>query len=253
MWHAVFAGGGGKRLRPVLLLTVGADLGVPVDLALPAALALELVHNYSLVHDDLPCMDNADLRRGLPSVHAAFGYGDAVLAGDALLTHAFEVLGRAANSGLPRPGELVVELARAAGSVGMVGGQCADLAPDLSVAAALPGTDDPILKMQLMKTSKLYGFAFAAPAHLSGASREDIEALRAAGESFGLTFQLADDIRDAAEDDRPGNFARAAGPAKARRTALGALGACEAVIVEKMGRGAQTLALVRGAAREMGL
>ncbi len=276
MRHAVFAGGGGKRLRPVILLTVAADLGVAEDRALPAALALELVHNYSLVHDDLPCMDNAPLRRGAPSVHAAFGYTDAVLAGDALLTLAFEVLGRAGNSGLPRPGDLVVELALAAGSVGMVGGQHADLDRTGQAASLLGGGDHPVLRVHRLKTAKLFGFAFSAPGYLAAAPGETgtglehltssrprdpatgslaatVAALRAVGESFGLAFQVADDLRDAAEDSAAPNLARAAGPARAREVAVEAAGRCLDGLRAVLGNGSATLDLVRGALKEMGL
>lgn len=253
MRHGVFGGGGGKRLRPVFLLTVAADLGVPEEKALPAAMALELVHCYSLVHDDLPCMDNAVLRRGVASVHAAYGYAEAVLAGDALLTLAFEILGRAANSGLPRQGDLVVELARAAGSLGMVGGQQADLDPTGETAARLPGKGPAILKLHGLKTAKLYGFAFAAPGYLSGLKPPEVSALRAAGEDFGLAFQVADDIRDAAEDDRAPNFARSAGVAQAREAALAAVRRCLDGLAVVLARQAETAALIREAVGEMGL
>ncbi len=275
MRHAVFAGGGGKRLRPVILLTVAADLGVPEDQALPAALALELVHNYSLVHDDLPCMDDAPERRGAPSVHAAYGYTDAVLAGDALLTLAFEVLGRAGNSGLPRPGDLVVELAAAAGSVGMVGGQHADLDRSGTVAARLPAAGpDPVLKVHALKTGKLFTFAFVAPGYLaqgrsggvrgggpaSGGSTPGapygpglIDALRQAGESFGLGFQVADDIRDADEDSQAPNYAKAIGVAKARAYALEAVRRSLDGLKAVLGDAAQSPRLVAGAVKAMGL
>ncbi len=259
MRHAVLAGGGGKRLRPVILLTVAADLGLAEDAALPAAMALELVHNYSLVHDDLPCMDDAELRRGQPSVHAVYGYTDAVLAGDALLTLAFEVLGRAGNSGLPRPGDLVVELARAAGSVGMVGGQHADLDPTGKVAPELPVRDDehPVLKVHRLKTAKLFAFAFLAPAYLrpgdAVAAAGLVDKLRHAGEDFGLAFQVADDIRDAAEDDKAPNFARSAGGSQARKVAAERLSRCLETLQAVAGRDAEIVRLIRGAVREMGL
>ncbi len=251
MRHAVFGGGGGKRLRPVLLLSAAADLGVADDRALPAALALELVHCYSLVHDDLPCMDDAGERRGAPSVHAAFGYAVALLAGDALLTQAFEILGRAANSGLPRPGELLVELATAAGSGGMVGGQDLDLA--LGEGGAGPAGPDLVLRVHRMKTAPLYGFALVAPAHLAGVSAAEVRRWREAGVNFGLAFQAADDLRDASEDRRAPNLAKAAGTARAREMARESLRECEAALIDLAGLESGTLALVRAAAREMGL
>ncbi len=274
MRHGVFAGGGGKRLRPVILLSVAADLGIKEDKALPAALALELVHNYSLVHDDLPCMDDAETRRGAPPVHAAYSYAEAVLAGDALLTLAFEVLGRAANSGLARGGDLAVELARAAGSLGMVGGQEADLDGTAEAAARLPGTEHPILRLHHLKTAKLFGFAFGAPGCLGGpdagralagrplsgqafsgetGGQDTADLLRRAGESFGLAFQVADDIRDAGEDDRAPNFARAVGAAKAKELALGLARSAVETLERVLGGEAEVIRLVRGAVREMGL
>jgi len=272
MRHAVFAGGGGKRLRPVILLTVASDLGLPEDRALPAAMALELLHNYSLVHDDLPCMDDARLRRGAPSVQAAFGYTDAVLAGDALLTLAFEVLGRAGNSGLPRPGDLVVELALAGGSVGMVGGQHADLDhTGVSAARLGSGGENSVLAVHRLKTARLFGFAFtaagylavgaghpaAAPGFAPAVPRADlgrvIEKLRAAGESFGLAFQVLDDIRDAAEDGQAPNYAKTAGVEKARQVALDLSSRCQEVLQAAVGEASEILQLVREAVREMGL
>ncbi len=286
MRHAVFAGGGGKRLRPVILLTVAADLGLPEDRALPAAMALELLHNYSLVHDDLPCMDDARLRRGAPSVQAAFGYTDAVLAGDALLTLAFEVLGRAGNSGLPRPGDLVVELALAGGSVGMVGGQHADLDhTGVSAARLGSGGEHSVLAIHRLKTARLFAFAFTAAGYLAAGAGHPasgvahpaagaghpavapgsatavawadmgrvIEKLRAAGESFGLAFQVLDDIRDAAEDGQAPNYAKAAGVEKARQVALDLSSRCQEVLQAAVGETSEILQLVREAVREMGL
>jgi geranylgeranyl pyrophosphate synthase len=252
MRHGVFGGGGGKRLRPVILLTVASDLGVAEDRALAAAMALELVHGYSLVHDDLPCMDDAAERRGAAAVHAAYGYAEAVLAGDALLTLAFELLGRAANSGLPRQGDLVVELALAAGSLGMVGGQQADLDASGATAGRLPGPAHPILKLHGLKTAKLYGFAFSAPGYLAGAKAPVIRTLREAGQDFGLAFQIADDIRDAGSDRAP-NYAQAAGATQARQTGLDAVARCQAALTATLGEPAEILALVHGASREMGL
>lgn len=264
MRHAVFAGGGGKRLRPVMLLTLGSDLGVAEERALPAAMALELLHNYSLVHDDLPCMDDAPTRRGAPSVHAAYGYTDAVLAGDALLTLAFEVLGRAANSGLPRAGDLVVELAVAGGSVGMAGGQHADLDRTGKVAEALAGSDPAVLRIHRLKTAKLFSFAFAAPGYLAlGGGQSPVAVagdpaslpgrLRMAGEDFGLAFQVADDIRDVGEDGAAPNFAKVAGLERARRTALERIERCVEALTAIVGPQSGAVALVRAAVQEMGL
>jgi len=253
MRHAVFGGGGGKRLRPVILLTVAADLGVDEAAVLPAATALELIHNYSLVHDDLPCMDDAPERRGVPSVHRAYGCGNAVLAGDALLTLAFEVLGRAAETGDGPWGVLVAELARAAGSAGMAGGQHADLDPDGGAALGLPGDDHAALRVHRLKTAKLFGFAFSAPCLLAPDRQAWAAEFREAGEEFGLAFQIADDVRDAGEDASSLNYARDVGELAARRTAEAAVARCLAVVDRRLGSASETSALVREAVRDMGL
>jgi len=251
MRHGVFGGGGGKRLRPVILLTVAADLGVDRRAALAPAVALELVHSYSLVHDDLPCMDDASTRRGAASVHAAYGCADAVLAGDALLTLAFEVLGR-----MDQPAAaacLTVELARAAGTWGMLGGQHADLDESGRVAAALPGDDHPTLKIARLKTARLFGFAFSAASHLDGRHAADASVLRAVGEDFGTAFQVADDLSDADEDDRAPNFARAVGREPALETARRALGRCTRLASEHLGPSSETVAYIETLAARLGL
>lgn len=250
MWHAVFGGGGGKRLRPVIVLTVGADFAVPAQRALPAALALELVHDYSLVHDDLPCMDDAAVRRGAPSVHAAYGYADAVLVGDALLTLAFEVLGRGYSVEL---GPLVVRLAEAAGAAGMVGGQHADLDPSGEAARCLPGAEDPTLRVHLLKTARLFEFAFAAGALVAARGEAELSRLASAGVDFGMAFQIADDIRDAGEDDESTNVARALGAGEANELAHHALDRCLRQLADLMGPRSETLQLIRAAAVEMAL
>lgn len=258
VWHSVFGGGGGKRLRPAILLTVARDLAVDEGLAMPAAVALELVHDYSLVHDDLPCMDNALERRGTPSVHARYGYADAVLAGDALLTLAFEVLGAAAAAAPDLGGawgEVASALARAAGSRGMAGGQHADLDRSGRAAAGLPGDEHPVLRIHRLKTARLYGFAFSAPALLSSLPRTTHGALEQAGESFGLAFQVADDLRDSVDDVEAPNYARVAGEKAALQVAREAAARCLAGLGSVLGRcgEGETLGLVAVALGEMGL
>jgi farnesyl diphosphate synthase len=190
MRHAVL--GGGKRLRPFLVVA-GADLfEVPAPHSLRVGAAVELLHAYSLVHDDLPCMDDDDLRRGRPTVHRLFDEATAVLAGDALQSLAFEVLAAPAThpNGELRA-ELVSCLARAAGGHGMVGGQTIDLAaPSLALDAG------GVARLQSMKTGALIAFCCEAGAVLGHADRERRHALKAYAHDFGLAFQLADDLLD---------------------------------------------------------
>ncbi len=184
--------GGGKRLRPLLVLASAELFSVAQRAAERVAAAIELVHCYSLVHDDLPCMDDDDLRRGRPTVHKAFDEATAVLAGDALLTLAFEVLAGSATHGDPAVRvELVQCLARAAGGHGMVGGQTIDLAAEhqtFDIGA--------ITRLQQLKTGALIGFSCEAGAILGKASEPSRHALRAYAHDLGLAFQIADDLLD---------------------------------------------------------
>jgi farnesyl diphosphate synthase len=190
MRYAVFAGG--KRLRPFLLLQGAGLFGVAPEAALRAAAAIEVVHTYSLVHDDLPCMDDDDLRRGRPTTHRAFDEATAVLAGDALLTAAFEILAEPAThaSGEVRA-RLVGELARAAGSQGMIGGQMIDI----EAPAHAFGTDE-VLLLQRLKTGALFEFCCVAGPILAEAGAVDEERLRSYARDFGLVFQITDDLLD---------------------------------------------------------
>jgi farnesyl diphosphate synthase len=191
MRYAVFAGG--KRLRPFLTIA-GADLfEVPVTRSVRAAAAIEALHTYSLVHDDLPCMDDDDLRRGRPTTHRQFDEATAVLAGDALLTHAFAMLAGAEThpSGDVRAA-LIAHLAEAAGADGMIGGQMMDMrAPESSYGL------DEIVLLQRMKTGALFGFSCEAGAILAEAGDEHRGRMAAFARDFGLLFQLTDDLIDA--------------------------------------------------------
>lgn len=184
--------GGGKRFRPFLVAESAALFSVSRTSALRVAAAIELVHCYSLVHDDLPAMDDDDLRRGQPTVHKKFDEATAILAGDALLTLAFEVLAdrRTHENGNVRA-ELVSALAKASGAHGMVGGQMLDLAAE-SIELDMGG----ITRLQRLKTGALIAFSCEAGAILGRASAEPREALRGYAHDLGLTFQIADDLLD---------------------------------------------------------
>jgi farnesyl diphosphate synthase len=183
--------GGGKRLRPFLLIESARAVGAEEEGIVRAGAALELVHCYSLVHDDLPAMDDDDMRRGRPSLHRAFDEATAVLAGDALLTLAFDVLADEATDHDPAVrAELVAMLARAAGVGGMAGGQMLDLAAETQ-------DGDAIRRMQAMKTGALFRFACEAGAVLGRASPDERARLADFGARFGAAFQLADDLADA--------------------------------------------------------
>jgi len=185
--------GGGKRFRPFLVIEAAALFGVPQTEALDTAAAVECVHCYSLVHDDLPAMDNDDLRRGRPTVHKAFDEATAILAGDALLTFAFEILGRATTHADPLVrAELVLGLARASGWQGMAGGQMLDLE-----AEGVPQEADGIAKIQALKTGALIEFSVEAGALLGRAATAEQQSLRAYARAIGLAFQVADDLLDA--------------------------------------------------------
>ncbi len=183
---------GGKRLRPFLVLNSAALFKVPPEWAMPSAAAIEMVHTYSLVHDDLPAMDDDDLRRGQPTCHKKFDEATAILAGDSLLTLAFELA--AAPDGHPDPAvraEIVHSLAIAAGGVGMAGGQMMDLAAaegDLDLAA--------VTRLQERKTGALFRFSCTAGAILAKRQGAEREALGRYADNIGLAFQIADDLLD---------------------------------------------------------
>jgi len=183
---------GGKRLRPLLVRQAAAIFSVPREQALPAGLAVEMIHCYSLIHDDLPAMDDDDLRRGRPTVHKAFDEATAILAGDALLTEAFALL---ANPGTHPDAEvrirLVAELAAGSGTGGMVGGQMRDIEGEKGGF-----TEAEIAVMQAMKTGALIRASVRMGALLGAADARALSALTAYAEAAGRAFQLADDILD---------------------------------------------------------
>jgi farnesyl diphosphate synthase len=198
MRHAAL--GGGKRLRPFLVVESAALFDVSAEAALDAAAAVECVHCYSLVHDDLPAMDNDDLRRGRPTVHKAFDEWTAILAGDALLTLAFEILARPREHADPAVATaLVAALAQAAGAAGTVGGQCLDLEAEKLASPPQPDAAH-VQRLQAMKTGALIGFACEAGAILGRAGAEERRALATYGARLGLAFQIADDLLDVEGD-----------------------------------------------------
>ncbi len=214
MFYAVFPGG--KRIRPVLLLEVCRMCGGGPEAGLPGACAVELVHCYSLVHDDLPCMDDAKERRGRPALHVAFGEAVAVLAGDALLTLAFESLGRELlRPGLPpRRAEAlraaVLLLAKSSGAAGMAGGQAKELSGLKAgrggcrrQALSPAGDEDPgedLKQVISLKTGALFEFSTRAGALLGGGRPDLVDQLGDFGRHLGAAFQVADDLDDSSED-----------------------------------------------------
>ena len=250
--------GGGKRVRPFLVVASADLFGVPKQRSLMAGAALECVHCYSLVHDDMPAMDNDDLRRGRPTTHKKYDDATAILAGDGLLTFAFDIIARAeAHPDAAVRIELVLALARASGIGGMVGGQMLDLAAEGRFDDGKPRALDEkaILTLQAMKTGALLRFACAAGGILGQASAVERKALETYGSIVGQAFQIADDLLDVEGDSA--TLGKAAGkdaeagkatlvgimgiePAKARlkalvaeaEAALAPFGARAAVLVE---------------------
>ena len=237
MRHAVL--GGGKRLRPFLVVESAALFGATGEGPLLAGCALECLHCYSLVHDDLPSMDNDDLRRGRPTVHKAYDEATAILVGDALLTLAFDILAREevhGDAGVRV--ELVRELARAAGIGGMVGGQLLDLAAEGRFDKKRPLSESEIITLQAMKTGALLRFACRAGGILGQADAAARAAIDRYGAIVGQAFQIADDLLDVESDTA--TLGKAAGKDAAAGkgtlvTALGIAGArskLEALVAE---------------------
>ncbi len=184
---------GGKRVRPILCLLAAEAVHGRAEDALPGALALECIHTYSLVHDDLPAMDDDDLRRGKPTCHIAFGEAHAILASDGLLTEAFRILASGSGSDPARRVEAVAVLAEAAGWRGMVGGQALDLEGEQVADYGL----DHLKTIHRLKTGALLRASTELGGILAGADAVQRQALRAYGEAIGLAFQIQDDILDA--------------------------------------------------------
>lgn len=187
---------GGKRLRPVLALAAVELFETSAEAAVPAAVAIECVHTYSLVHDDLPCMDNDDLRRGRPTAHKAFDEATALLAGDAMLTHAFAMLATHYANTPALAVALIRELADAAGSRRLIGGQMEDLLAEHKSDA----TAAELEFIHLNKTAAMIEAALVLGGLVAGATENDIVSLRRAGRDLGLAFQIIDDVLDATAD-----------------------------------------------------
>ncbi|MDD5200733.1 MAG: polyprenyl synthetase family protein [Terrimicrobiaceae bacterium] len=189
MRYSLFAGG--KRMRPALCLAAAEACGGAADAALHAACAVECVHTYSLIHDDLPCMDDDDLRRGRPTSHKVFGEGVAVLAGDALLTQAFEILAQARPARRYPVSTMIRELAVAAGSLQLIAGQVADLEGE-----GRPATRAQLRFIHERKTAAMIEVSLRLGAMSANAGRAKLDALTVFGRSLGLAFQIVDDILD---------------------------------------------------------
>ena len=203
--HSLFAGG--KRLRPILCLAAGETAGAPPGRLLAPACGLEMIHTYPLIHDDLPALDDDDLRRGVPTCHVVFGEATAILAGDSLLTHGLGTLAR-----YPEGGEFAAAKIRvleavvdAIGTRGMIGGQVADLEAETRTDAS----EDLVHSIHESKTGRLIRASLAVGGILSGATREVLRALDAYGRAVGLAFQIKDDLLDVEADS--GTLGKAAG------------------------------------------
>lgn len=223
--------GGGKRLRPFLLVEAAALLGCAGPGVLRAAAALEMVHCYSLVHDDLPAMDDDAMRRGRPTLHKVQDEAAAILAGDALLTLAFDIMADPQTHPDPavRIG-LVAGLARASGVGGMAGGQMLDLEAEGRYAGGIPEVLDEagVRRLQAMKTGALLAFAAEAGAIVAAAAAEDRAALLAYGKALGAAFQVADDILDCEASAEALGKATGKDAGRGKATLVGALGLEEA-------------------------
>ena len=189
--------GGGKRLRPLLTVAAAQLFAIDAARALRLGCAIEAIHTYSLIHDDLPCMDDADLRRGKPAVHKAFGEAEAVLAGDSLHALAFEILAHPATHDDPRVrADLLLELARAVGPGGMAGGQMMDLA-----AEGEPLDLPAITRLQQLKTGALIEYSIEAACIMAKLPAESRTPYRGYARNIGLAFQIADDLIDHSGDE----------------------------------------------------
>jgi farnesyl diphosphate synthase len=246
--------GGGKRLRPLLLVATAEMYGVGRDAAVRASLAIEAIHVYSLIHDDLPCMDDDDLRHGKPTVHCAFDQATAVLAGDALHAFAFEVLADPATSGDPFTRvELVATLGGASGFQGMAGGQMMDIA-----AAGSELDLQTVTRLQQLKTGALLGAAVEMGAILGKVPPEGRTHLRGYARDVGLAFQIVDDLIDHEGDEAVAGKALRKDAGAGKQTFVSLLGADRAreqarLLVDQavahLGSHGEEAALLRGLAR----
>ncbi|MDA8233501.1 MAG: polyprenyl synthetase family protein [Clostridia bacterium] len=197
MRYSIFAGG--KRLRPILVIAAAEAVGLEGQKVLPVACALELIHTYSLIHDDLPAMDNDDYRRGKLTNHKVYGEGMAILAGDGLLTLAFQLMAQKDGNGYNNEKALlqvISEVALAAGTMGMIGGQVADIEAENTVIDG-----EALRSIHARKTGALYRASLRSGAILAGATQKQLEALTKYAEALGLAFQITDDILDIEGDE----------------------------------------------------
>jgi geranylgeranyl diphosphate synthase type II len=191
---------GGKRMRPILVIAAAEACSGSAEAAMPVACAVEMVHTYSLIHDDLPALDNDDYRRGRPTNHKVYGDAMAILAGDALLTHAFYTAAQSARKhGVPAEQALAIieELSELAGPRGMVGGQVADMQGEQGITRL-----EELEYIHLHKTSDLIVFSLRAGGRIGGATERQLEALTTFGTNIGLAFQILDDILDIVGDEK---------------------------------------------------
>jgi len=245
---------GGKRLRPILCLASAEAVGGDYRLAMPAACALEFIHTYSLIHDDLPAMDNDTLRRGQPTLHVVAGEGMAILAGDGLLTEAFALMAREPKSINPdvlaRKVRIIGIIATGAGAAGMVGGQTIDLAcvtPDSRGTVPAPLDADALRAMHARKTGALIRASAMAGAVMGGGSDSQIDAIDLAASEFGLAFQIIDDVLDVegASADLGKTVGKDAAAGKPTYPALYGLDASKRMARECLERAAAALAAVK--------
>lgn len=191
---------GGKRLRPIMVMKAAELFGMDYEKVIPTACGIEMIHTYSLIHDDLPVMDNDDFRRGKPTCHKVYGEALALLAGDALLTHAFATIAKNSKiEGISSNAviDVIEKISHAAGGYGMIGGQTIDI--------SLSGKDmdqDTIFYVSLHKTGCLISISLWSGARLAGASKNDLETIKGFGEKIGLAFQIVDDILDDKGDEK---------------------------------------------------
>jgi geranylgeranyl diphosphate synthase type II len=216
---------GGQRIRPILALLTAEALDKNPDDVMPLAAAIELIHTYSLIHDDLPCMDDDDFRRGKPSNHKVFGEALAVLAGDALCTEAFFLIANKYSAQPQLAVDLISDLALSAGSRGMVGGQAADVC-----MKNRPSDLAEVEFLHLYKTGALFKASVLGAARVAGANAAELKSLSDYAQAFGLLFQIADDIADEAKLSKQAaepSFIKTAGIEKARRICEDLAARCE--------------------------